>query len=237
MNFCRTHNDLLRYTHTHTQLFSSCLPLAARTRCTVPTRVAVGLSIVTCIAIMLYEHSQMARSPRKLVRRGAEWGGQGKWGVGQREGKRENDDAPLQQFKRYVKLLNGVGVLAMSKRDWGRLWRRISRNGNIKKHNSSTLQVSRGMRCVEVLRLDSPCLAATRLVPWQGPFACQPQSQSSLVKFTSHSGWSDPEQQREGGVRGRSRSNQRHTVDWPMRQALNWRCKLLWAPHIIEAPE
>lgn len=86
MNFCRTHNDLLRHTHahthtlahTHTHLLSSCPALAARTRSTVPTRVAVGLSIVSCIAIMLYELSQMARSPRKLVRR-AEWG-QSKWG-------------------------------------------------------------------------------------------------------------------------------------------------------------
>lgn len=89
MNFCRTHNDLLRHTRAHTQthihslaythLLSYCPALAeARTRCTVPTRVAVGLSIVSCIAIMLYELSQMARSPRKLVRR-AEWG-QSKWG-------------------------------------------------------------------------------------------------------------------------------------------------------------
>lgn len=78
MNFCRTHNDLLRHTHahtytrshTHTHLLSYCPALAeARTRCTVPTRVAVVLSIVSCIAIMLYELSQMARSPRKLVRR------------------------------------------------------------------------------------------------------------------------------------------------------------------------
>lgn len=125
--------------------------------------------------------------------------GAGEGGMGQREGKRENDDAPLEQFKRYVKLLNGVGVLAMSKRDWSRLWRRISRNGNIKntiRVHCKCLGVCGAWRCFVLSRL-----ALSRLVPWQGPFACQPQSQSSLVKFTSHSGWSDPEQQTKGGVR------------------------------------
>lgn len=91
------------------------------------------------------------------------------------------------------------------------------------------------MRCVEVLRLVSTRLVSPR--PMAGPICMSASIAVVTRQVYEPLGVVRPGAADERWGKERSRSNQRHTVDWPMRQALNWRCKLLWAPHIIEAPE